>query len=356
MAAISDRLRTFLAQRADGMNDGTVPGEQAIHAIAQEEWLGLGVPARLGGSGGPLLGAIESIAAVSEYCLTSGFLLWCHRMLIEYLAHSENPWLHEQVLPRLLTADLHGATGLSNAVKHLAGIEPLRVEAELRAENVTINGSLAWVSNLAPGGFAVAVAARTGGDRWAVIAVPSSGKGVEAGKELPLFGLGSSLTAPIRFDRVSLPATWLIHEDGETFLRRIRARFVLLQIGLSLGLARRSLSEASSAGRDLTQGLAKRADTIAATLRRFEEAVREYGCAESLDPEELPHVFELRIALANLAIEAVWFELQAKGGRAYLKGCGTGRRLREAAFLPIVSPTCVQLEEELNRHYMRAPV
>jgi hypothetical protein len=55
--------------------------------------------------------------------------------------------------------------------------------------------------------------------------------------------------------------------------------------------------------------------------------------------------------MVELATSAVQLELQASGGRAYLAGGGNGfaRRWREAAFLPIVTPSLVQLKTELSR-------
>ena len=62
-------------------------------------------------------------------------------------------------------------------------------------------------------------------------------------------------------------------------------------------------------------------------------------------------LFEVRIALAEAAQQAVQLELQASGGAAYLKPAGDGfaRRWREAAFLPIVTPSLVQLKTELAK-------
>ena len=60
-------------------------------------------------------------------------------------------------------------------------------------------------------------------------------------------------------------------------------------------------------------------------------------------------LFELRIALAEIAQEAVTLELQASGGRAYLAKPGESfaRRWREAAFVPIITPSLVQLKAAL---------
>jgi len=62
-------------------------------------------------------------------------------------------------------------------------------------------------------------------------------------------------------------------------------------------------------------------------------------------------LFKLRIALAETAASAVQLELQASGGKAYLTAHGSGfaRRWRESAFVPIVTPSLVQLRTELQR-------
>ncbi|MNG16408.1 hypothetical protein D3C84_1003210 [compost metagenome] len=62
-------------------------------------------------------------------------------------------------------------------------------------------------------------------------------------------------------------------------------------------------------------------------------------------------LFKLRITLAETAADAVQLELQASGGKAYLSAYGAGfaRRWRESAFVPIVTPSLVQLRAELQR-------
>jgi hypothetical protein len=62
-------------------------------------------------------------------------------------------------------------------------------------------------------------------------------------------------------------------------------------------------------------------------------------------------LFELRIALAEIVSAAVALELQAAGGRAYLTEPGRdfGRRWREAAFIPVMTPSLVQLRTVLRQ-------
>ena len=60
-------------------------------------------------------------------------------------------------------------------------------------------------------------------------------------------------------------------------------------------------------------------------------------------------MFRLRIALADVVQQAALLELQASGGRAYLldHDPGFARRWREAAFVPIVTPSLTQLQAAL---------
>lgn len=57
-------------------------------------------------------------------------------------------------------------------------------------------------------------------------------------------------------------------------------------------------------------------------------------------------LLELRLRMVELAMSAVQLELQALGGRVYLRAESQGftRRWREAAFLAVVTPTQLKME------------
>ena len=60
-------------------------------------------------------------------------------------------------------------------------------------------------------------------------------------------------------------------------------------------------------------------------------------------------LFELRIRLAEIVTAATTLELQTGGGRCYLRepGRAFARRWREAAFIPVITPSIVQLRTVL---------
>jgi len=60
-------------------------------------------------------------------------------------------------------------------------------------------------------------------------------------------------------------------------------------------------------------------------------------------------LFQARLQLAALVQEAVQLELQATGGKAYLldRAPDFGRRWRESAFIPVITPSLTQLQAAL---------
>ena len=101
-----------------------------------------------------------AIAEVSAHSLTAGFVFWGHRTFIEYLLQSPNAALRETLLPDLLAGRRGGATGLSNAMKFLSGIEELSVQSQRSGTALQLDGYLPWVTNLPAAGFDVAMAVK----------------------------------------------------------------------------------------------------------------------------------------------------------------------------------------------------
>jgi hypothetical protein len=69
-------------------------------------------------------------------------------------------------------------------------------------------------------------------------------------------------------------------------------------------------------------------------------------------------LFRFRIRLAEIVNQSVQLELNATGGKAYLSGPGEGyqRRLRESAFMPVITPSIVQLKTAIDAHEQRLKI
>jgi len=344
-------LSQWLDTHAQALDLGECDPQQVVAQLASSGVLRVGISHALGGSGGDLGDAIEAVAQVASHSLAAAFVFWGQRAFIEYLLQSPNAALRERLLPLLLSGELAGATGLSNAMKFLSGIEALQVRARPEASGWTLNGRLHWVTNLRKSGFVVAAAIEheEGGSPF-ILAIPDNSNGLQRSADLRLMGLQSSNTAAIDFTQVSVSREWLLHEDARAFLPAVRPAFLGLQCGLAIGLARRALNEVQAHLQDgrsiLTQPLLEQRQQLELTVEALKNGV--------LDGRFLAQpaaLFKLRIALAESAAEAVQLELQSSGGKAYLSehGSGFARRWRESAFVPIVTPSLVQLRAELQR-------
>src|SRR5690606_1677018 len=196
-----------------------------------------GVASHDGGDGRDIPAGIEAIAAVAEHSLTAAFVLWAQRAFVEYVVASPNQALRERWLAPLLDGRQAGASGLSNAMKFLAGIESIQIQAVDADGGWRIDGRMPWVTNLRRPSFVVAAMVGRGTGRPpAVVALASDRPGLHRRPDLPLLALLGSNTAAVDIDGVEIDSSAILHEDGPRFLRAARPGFLGLQCGMSIGL------------------------------------------------------------------------------------------------------------------------
>ncbi|WP_444436174.1 acyl-CoA dehydrogenase family protein [Pseudomonas sp. A6] len=348
-------LSHWLDAQAEALDLGHADPQSVLPQLASAGLFGIGVPEARGGAGGSLLDAVEAIAAVAGHSLTAAFVFWGQRAFIEYLLQSPNQALGERLLGELLDGRLAGATGLSNAMKFLSGIESLQVRATPAGDGWTLDGRLPWVTNLRKGHFVVAAAIEREGAAPLVAAIPSASAGLERSDDLQLLGLQSSNTAALDFDGVALPREWLLHDDARRYLPQVRPAFLGLQCAMTIGLARRALEAVREHLGGSRSVLREEEERLRGELDGLVERLRA-GLSSGEFSAEPARLFRIRIGLAEGAAAAVQLELQASGGKAYLSrhGAAFARRWRESAFVPIVTPSLVQLRAELQRQEARA--
>jgi alkylation response protein AidB-like acyl-CoA dehydrogenase len=356
LAARAPALAAWLDTHAETLDtDATLSGD-VVPQLATAGLLRIGVPAELGGAGGTIGDAIDSVADVAEHSLAAAFVLWGQRTFIEYLLQSPNRGLRERLLPKLLCGELAGATGLSNAMKYLCAIEPLQIRAAdapgERGPNGKpawrVTGALPWITNLRKQGFVAAAAVdHDAGGPPSIFAIAHDAPGVTRSDDLDLIGLRGTNTAALQMADTRLTDDERITDNAPAWLARVRPAFLGLQCGMSLGLARRSLAGTHEGGPGARAAVADEAGALTAQLDTLKARLKA-GVAQGDFVETPARLFELRIALANVVHDAATLEVQTGGGRGYLRGLsGIARRQREAAFVPIITPSLVQLKNQL---------
>lgn len=348
MNLLSVALIDWLAANAEELDSHADNALEVLPRLAGAGLLKIGVPASLGGDGRKVAAAVDCIAQVAEYSQTAAFVLWAQRTFVEYVLQSGSQALQDRCLADLLEGRIAGATGLSNAMKYLGGTESLQILVKENSRGWTASGNVPWATNLHPAGFLLAVAAiNTDSGRPGVYAIPFPAEGFHRNADLNLVGLRSSNTASAKLESVTISREWLIAENALTFLPRVRPAFLGLQCALAIGLASRSLAEARQRAKTRSV-LASETEKLELQLRRTRTQMLE-GLANGRFSREARELFAIRIELSEMATAAVQAELRARGGAAYMtdRNEGFARRLREAAFLPIVTPSLAQIMEEL---------
>jgi alkylation response protein AidB-like acyl-CoA dehydrogenase len=347
-------LRRWLDETAPSLDDGSADPAAPLLRLAEAGLFALGVPREDGGAGGTVGEAVEAIAAVSEHSMAAGFMFWSQRTFIEYLLQSPNAALRRRLLPDLLAGRVAGATGLSNAMKFLSGLEELQVAARPEGAELRLSGRLPWVTNLQPAGFHVAAAVALPGSQPFVAALPHDLPGLARSADLDLIGMRATATAAIALREAPIGPEHLLHDHAARWLPQVRPAFLGLQCGMSIGLARRALAEAASQGGPAREVLRAPLEVLGERLAEQERALRE-GLRAGVFHAQAAGLFRIRIALAGIVAEAMQLELQASGGRAYLSAQGRGfaRRWREAAFVPVITPSLTQLKASLAAEALR---
>ena len=140
----------------------------------------------------------------------------------------------------------------------------------------------------------------------------------------------------------------IVSTDLHQFVGQIRPTFLLLQTAFCVGVGRAAITGAGQR----TSGLGEqfRDDLAEVTARSDRVQRRLYELAAEPARAATPDFIRLRLDAATLAVEATRLELALTGGAAYALGTAANRRFREAAFLPIQSPSEGQLRWELKQY------
>lgn len=101
-----------------------------------------------GGNGLGLATQIAVLREIGKECGATSFSAWCQAACAWYLHQTPNQAVKDKYLADILQGKVLAGTGMSNTVKHLAGIEKYNLQAERVEGGYTVNGALPWVSNI----------------------------------------------------------------------------------------------------------------------------------------------------------------------------------------------------------------
>ncbi|WP_315557714.1 acyl-CoA dehydrogenase family protein, partial [Corynebacterium matruchotii] len=314
---------------------------KAVDAGTEDARYILPVLAEVGLLDTDLLTAARTVREISRRDLSVGFTIWAHLMTQTYLANANKP-AASAVEQSLRSGARPGITGMAAAFKEFAGCGEIELAATPVEGGYRVTGKLNWASNLYDDAVLVTAVRTDAGDRL-LIFVEGGAEGLTFGKPFGLLGLNATASAWVSLENVFVPESQVLTHDFDAFILQVRPTFVVLQIAECIGVAEAAIAAASerlfgvnATFADEVQDIAARVSDI---IARQESIITRVGNSD-ISPVEL---LELRLDAAEVAVAAANVEVRVAGGAGYAKSSPASRRFREAAFIPVQSPSEAQL-------------
>ena len=353
VGSISDQVATMarknLAPMADAIDTGAIYPEELLQRLGDVGAWASHLP-RNGAA--DLRCAIQSIAALGEVCGATAFMAWCQNTLVWYAANSTNPKLIAKFGDKFATGQVLGGTGLSNPMKSFFGIEKLKLRGRKVDGGYIVKGALPWVSNLGPGHFFGTIFEREdepGGPVMFLADCSDSAISLQPCK--PFLAMDGTGTYSVQFRDAFVPDELILADPAGPFVKKIRAGFILLQIGMATGLIRdciNIMNEVDPSLGHVNRYLPQQPVNFGELLTELEkEAMVLAADPYNEDDSYWRKVVALRLRAGEASVAAAHAAMLHCGARGYLKSHRAQRRLREAYFVAIVTPATKQLRKML---------
>ncbi|NYT76047.1 acyl-CoA/acyl-ACP dehydrogenase [Alcaligenaceae bacterium] len=344
-------VKTDLVPLASAIDQQGVYPADFLHKLGALGGFGATAPAELGGSGLGLATQNDIITQVGQECGSTAFLVWCQTACVGYLLHTNNPIARTRYLRAVASGEKLSGTGMSNAVKHLAGIERIHLNARRDGDDYIVTGSLPWVSNVGEEHLAmVAAAVEDGG--YVMLVVHGNAEGVSLHPCPEFAGLEGTQTLNIRLKNARIDAgDVLAHPDQfDHYLSRIKPGFVLSQTGMGFGVIQASLKtirESNAATAHVNQYLDDQGQDLSHALQQLQEQAHTLAAQADVGRAAVLDVLKLRAATSELTLRAANSAILHAGAKGFLMRHPAQRRLREAVFVAIVTPALKHLRKEI---------
>lgn len=358
---LTDRVKAIaadLSRFVDAIDKGEVFPADLMHRLGAAGAFGSHVAMSDGprsdgqdDGGVDLYPAIEAMALIGERCGATAFLGWCQDSLVWYLANSDNGSLRAAYLDALASGRRLGGTGLSNPVKTFSGIEELKLKGRRTEGGYVVRGNLPWVSNLGPDHLFAAICEDMDSGAPMMFVADCAAPDVQLAPCAPFLAMDGTGTYSVQFRDAFIADHMVLAHAAEPFVKKIRAGFILLQMGMAIGLIRdciRLMHEVRGSLGHVNKFLEEQPEDIEELLAAIEKETRvlaatPYECSDAY----WRRVLAVRLRGGEAAVAAAHAAMLHCGARGYVMAHRAQRRLREAYFVAIVTPATKQLRKML---------
>jgi alkylation response protein AidB-like acyl-CoA dehydrogenase len=341
---LDPELLADIRAHAGALDRGEETSRRSFTRLGAAGLLGLGAP---GNTDGRLPQMADVIGRISGECMSTGFSVWASRMAVEYLLTAATSFSLAAAQPVLAGATL-GVTGMASAFKEAADCGSLDLTAAPVDGGYLLSGAIRWASNLYPDSTMI-TAARTDAGEKLIVALPLDTPGVVIGDHFDLLAMGSTASSYLQLENAYVSSEQLLSKAFQAFLQTVRPTFLILQSAMCLGLTRTTVEQSKLSLTGVNSVFTAEVDVIADKLVAAQATLADLAAAaggpKSPTKKEL---LSLRLAAAELSSASADLEVRTAGGKGYASRTSASRRYREAAFIPVQSPSEAQLRWELG--------
>ena len=318
--------------------------DQWMKKYAEMGFLGINIDQKYGGLG---LSNIDALLVLEEFAKVSSAVAWpifeSSVGPIKAIEHFANEDLKLKIIPEVCKGNLFVAVSMSEPNAGSA-LTDLVTKAEIKDENVVLNGTKRWCSGAGhAGGYVVycRMSNEPGAKGIGAVYVEKETPGVSFGEPEQLMGWNGIPSADIFFDEVKVPKENIVVNANGGFKKLMEA-FDLERCGnatMSLGQASGSLDEVLEYVQERKQFGKPIVEFQAVQIKLAEmamqvEAARLLIHRAALNAAEgLPSIFESSVGKCfsnEMAREVTGTAVQLMGGYGFNKEFQVERRLRDA--------------------------
>ncbi|GEM75097.1 acyl-CoA dehydrogenase family protein [Vibrio sagamiensis] len=341
-----------LAPMAAEWDEKQIFPKDVLREAGELGFLSLYTPEEQGGLGLSRLDASIIFEKLAMGCTSTTAFMTIHNMVAWMIASFATQEVKQQFCPKLITGEYLGSYCLTepNAGSDAAS---LTTSATKQGQGYVLNGSKAFISGAGDTEVLV-VMARTGeagAKGVSAFVVPADSEGVSYGRKEPKMGWNSQPTRSVTFDKVWIPQSHLLGEEGQGFFFAMkgldggRINIATCSVGTAqqaLDQATQYMQERKQFGQSLAQFQAlqfKLAD-MATELVAARQLVRY--AASKLDkqnPDASAYCAMAKRFATDIGFQVCDQALQLHGGYGYIKEYPMERHFRDVRVHQILEGT-----------------
>ena len=186
--------------------------------FAQNDLLGIPIPAEYGGLGGSFLTYVKVVEEVAKACASSALIIAVQELGMLPILIGGSDEQKRRFLPKLASGEHLVAYALTEVASGSDALGSMRTRAEKRGDTYVLNGQKIWITNGSVADvvcvFAVTDPAE-GSNGISAFVVEKGTPGFKVGKLEKKMGIRGSPTVELLFDDCEVPAANLLGEEGE---------------------------------------------------------------------------------------------------------------------------------------------